>query len=49
MVKIKDKICTHCKLRKNCEDLPGFCLLLPYAAITGVIIMLAILLYNSNL
>ncbi len=43
------KPCNRCKLQEDCKDLPGFCLLLPYAAVAGIIILLVYFLMNSSL
>lgn len=46
---IKKKVCANCKLKETCGDLPGFCMLLPYALIASVIIMLSYFLVTMDL
>ncbi len=43
------KLCKKCKLQKECKDLPGFCLLLPFAAVISIVILLIYSFINSHL
>jgi len=49
MRKTKDKICAKCLMREHCDDLPGFCLMLPYVAIAGIAVLLIYFIINSSL
>ena len=46
---MKNRFCARCVMRKHCHDLPGFCLLLPYAAILAILVLLAYFFYNDTL
>lgn len=43
------KVCTNCKDRKRCAELPGICLKLPCVLAVSVAVMLAVLMFNSTL
>ena len=42
-------LCKKCKMQENCKDIPGFCLLLPYAAIASIVLLLVYFISNSQL
>jgi hypothetical protein len=46
---MKQKICASCALKNTCGDLPGFCMLVPYAMIAMVVIMLTYFLVTMDL
>jgi hypothetical protein len=48
-LKIKEKICAGCKLKKACGDLPGFCMLVYYGLIAVVVVMLIYFLITMSL
>jgi hypothetical protein len=43
------KVCDHCKNKKDCAELPGICLKIPYVLATCVAVMVVVLLFNSTL
>ena len=46
---MKKKVCTQCKFKQVCEGLPGFCIYLPYALITSVVVMVFYFMFTSTL
>jgi hypothetical protein len=45
----KKSVCSNCKLRESCSDIPGFCLLLPYFAVASIILLLIYFISHSSL
>lgn len=43
------KVCVHCKFKGMCEDLPGFCMIVPYVIIASVVSMVLFLMFNSKI
>jgi hypothetical protein len=43
------KNCNLCKLSKVCNDLPGFCLLIPYATIAVVVVSVGYLFVTQEM
>jgi len=43
------KVCNHCKDKQHCAELPGICLKLPGVLAVSVVVMVAILIFNSSL
>lgn len=46
---VKNKICSKCKLKQSCGDVPGLCMALNYGVITSVMIMLTYFLVTMDL
>jgi hypothetical protein len=46
---VKEKICSHCKFKETCGDLPGLCMQFYYALIALVIVGLAYMLITMKL
>ena len=45
----KKAICANCKHKQTCDDVPGFCLLLPYFAVASIVLLLIYFIANSKL
>lgn len=43
------KNCKLCKYKRVCNDLPGFCILLPYVAIAVVVVTVGYLFVTQEL
>ena len=43
------KVCEQCKNKKDCAELPGICLKLPYVLAGSIAVMIVFLLFNSTL
>lgn len=43
------KVCALCKFKEVCDDLPFFCMLLPYISIAGIIFMVFYFMMTSNI
>jgi hypothetical protein len=43
------KVCTQCKFKEMCEDLPGFCMFVPYIAIASIVFMVLYFMMTSTL
>lgn len=42
-------VCTKCKNKEHCADLPGICLKLPSILTGAIAILVAVLFFNSTL
>jgi hypothetical protein len=46
---MKTKVCAQCKFKEMCEDLPGFCMFIPYILIASTVCMVFYFMMTSKL
>lgn len=42
-------VCSNCKDKEHCADLPGICLKIPYILTAAIAILVIVAIFNSTL